>query len=447
MTDFKDDDWKITPSHNIKSVEDFLNDTSSLIDENTSDNFLKKENSLEDSLSDWGISVPEIISGDESDDEIEDLKADQEKTSILDHLGTSIVDEQKGNESSFPSEDDLGYPDEFIGQTSGETTGEYELGAENKINNLESRSLFDEVTSTHEWKVEPSEELENVHPLSQEEPESSKDESGIELNQGIETDSMEVTSVDDPSLPNENDLEYPDLDAIIKETSGENSETESSDLSEIHSTQLEEGKEIKSMLDGISTDDLPEDYKPRSQLTSLEELNNELDSFQAETDPSFEVTQEMKRELREEIPSDVEADDFWAIDEFPSISGKLESSGKEGTKASDIKADFFNDSSEEDADGQFKMKPSSSLSSINISDVGGGSSSQVPQNINVDEIVEKVKEALAPQLEEVVKKLFSQKIEQVAWEVIPDLAENVIKKEVEEIAKQVYMSTNELKKE
>ena len=25
----------------------------------------------------------------------------------------------------------------------------------------------------------------------------------------------------------------------------------------------------------------------------------------------------MKRELREEIPSDVEADDFWAIDEFP----------------------------------------------------------------------------------------------------------------------------------
>ena len=33
MTDFKDDDWKMTPSHNIKSVEDFLHDTSSLIDE------------------------------------------------------------------------------------------------------------------------------------------------------------------------------------------------------------------------------------------------------------------------------------------------------------------------------------------------------------------------------------------------------------------------------
>ena len=58
-----------------------------------------------------------------------------------------------------------------------------------------------------------------------------------------------------------------------------------------------------------------------------------------------------------------------------------------------------------------------------------------------------MKAALEPQLEAVVKKLFAQKIEQVAWEVIPDLAENVIKKEVEEIAKHVYTSTNSTKKE
>jgi hypothetical protein len=258
---------------------------------------------------------------------------------------------------------------------------------------------------------------------------------------------MEVTSVDDPSLPNENDLEYPDIDAIIKETAFTDEPKEESEEKSIEHSELEEGKEIVSMLDGISSDDLPEDYKPRSQLTSLEELNNELDSFKSDSDISFEVTTDMKNEFREEIPSDVEADDFWAIDEFPSISGKLESSGKEGAKASDIKADFFNDSSEDESDGQFKMRPSSTLSSINLSDVGGSGSISSAQNINIDEIVEKVKEALAPQLEEVVKKLFSQKIEQVAWEVIPDLAENVIKKEVEDIAKHVYSTTKSTKKE
>lgn len=443
MTDFKDDDWKMTPSHNIKSVEDFLNDTSSLIDDEAGENFLKKENSLEDSLSDWGISVPEIISSDDENHEHEEIVASEEKSSILDHLGTSIVEDEQAHESSFPDDDDLDYPDEIIGSSSSDTTGEFELRSSEEAS--ESRSLFDEVTSTHEWKVESIDDENSGHQPLVDEREG--DEPGLELNDSQADDSMEVTSVDDPSLPNENDLEYPDIDAIIKEASADHSEETDTESNEELSDELEEGKELKSMLDGISSDDLPEDYRPRSQLTSLEELNNELDSFQADENAGFEITKEMKRELREEIPSDVEADDFWAIDEFPTISGKLESSGKEGTKASDIKADFFNDSSAEDADGQFKMKPSSTLSSINISDVGGNTTSSVAQNINVDEIVEKVKEALAPQLEEVVKKLFSQKIEQVAWEVIPDLAENVIKKEVEEIAKQVYLSTNELKKE
>ena len=104
-------------------------------------------------------------------------------------------------------------------------------------------------------------------------------------------DSMEVTSVDDPSLPNENDLEYPDIDAIIKETSADHSEEADIESNEELSDELEEGKELKSMLDGISSDDLPEDYKPRSQLTSLEELNNELDSFQVMKISGFEMTQ------------------------------------------------------------------------------------------------------------------------------------------------------------
>ena len=55
-------------------------------------------------------------------------------------------------------------------------------------------------------------------------------------------------------------------------------------------------------------------------------------------------------------------------------------------------------------------------------------------------LIESVKDALTPTIEKVVRDLFSEKIEKVAWEVIPDLAENIIKHEVEEIAKQVYLS-------
>ena len=45
---------------------------------------------------------------------------------------------------------------------------------------------------------------------------------GITLPSENKPESIEVTSVDDPSLPNENDLEYPDIDAIIKDFSEEN---------------------------------------------------------------------------------------------------------------------------------------------------------------------------------------------------------------------------------
>ena len=457
MTDFKDDEWKMTPSHNIKSVEDFLNDTSSLIDDSSDEGFLNPENSLEDSLSDWGISVPEVISSKNNNSEPSEETEQQERSSILDHLGTGMVQEnveQESEEPSLPSGDDLGYPDEV--------TGEFEL--EKSLEEDSERSLFDEVTGTHQWKVESFSEGESLDSIEQamiQEPEQmpieeSKEEHLLSLDENLDSEAMEVTSVDDPSLPNDNDLEYPDIDAIIKEANSD-SEIETiieeeapniiDELENLDNDELEDGKEIKSLLDDISSEDLPEDYKPRSQLTSLEELNNDLNSFTEDTDPSFEITKEIKRNLREEIPSDVEADDFWAIDEFPTISGKLESSGKESTSTSDIKADFFKTSLSDEGEGQFKMKPSSKLASINLSDVSSAPVEAPAQNINIDELVEKVKAALEPQLEAVVKKLFAQKIEQVAWEVIPDLAENVIKKEVEEIAKQVYMSTNELKKE
>jgi hypothetical protein len=447
MSDFNDDGWKMTPSHNVKSVEDFLADTTPA--ELSENNIFKTDTSLEDSLSDWGIAIPEVITKKE-----ESSSKETRPSSILDHLGTGFISNENPEtesidlkvEESLPSKEDLGYPDENPGY-SDEATGEFEYTPEPI---REERSLFTELSDADNWSV--TEESSGEGELASADSDN-RHEDGISLANDSENEIIEVTTVDDPSLPNENDLEYPDLDAIIQDLgatsldeknidSSLESAEEKSELTEIDTSQQDE---LKSLLDEINEDDLPEDYKPKSKLTSLGELNSELDAFSSQSAGPEEITGEFNRDFNKEIPDNISADDFWAIDEFPSISGKLESSGKE--TSGNIGSDYFKSALGEEDDSQFKMKPSSKLASINLSDVSSTPAGAPAQNINIDELVEKVKAALEPQLEAVVKKLFAQKIEQVAWEVIPDLAENVIKKEVEEIAKHVYTSTNSTKKE
>jgi hypothetical protein len=55
-------------------------------------------------------------------------------------------------------------------------------------------------------------------------------------------------------------------------------------------------------------------------------------------------------------------------------------------------------------------------------------------DINYDELVEKLKVALTPMLQEMVKEVCKQSAEKVAWEVIPDLAENLIRKEIKSLS-------------
>ena len=56
------------------------------------------------------------------------------------------------------------------------------------------------------------------------------------------------------------------------------------------------------------------------------------------------------------------------------------------------------------------------------------------QTTNDEEIALRVKDLLAPMMEELVKQYCHKNVEKVAWEVIPDLAENIIKKEIENIS-------------
>ena len=388
MTNF-DDDWKMTSSADVKSVEDFLSDTTPFEEDESI--FSEEKNSLENQLSDWGISVPEVISSDE--DSIEPLNDEPHtaKASILEHLGTSIVGET--SDESLPSEDDLDYPDLE------------EMGIVNSAqkNQIGSESLDDGLA-----------------------------EDGIEIkNDSMSKESLEVTSVDDPSLPNENDLEYPDIDQIIAETSSEVP-------SEIESTD-------RRAEDRESDEKADDEYRPKSQLISLDELNTELDAMKGDdTDPTIEITKEIRSNLADELSKDVSADDFWATDDFPSISGAGDRLAEKGLKIpskDEVFKDILGDDNEEEI--PFKIKPSEKFASINLDDISNdpASSKKEAASVNIEEVVAQVKKALEPEIEKIVKNLFSQKIEQVAWEVIPDLAENVIKKEVAEIAKQVYMET------
>ena len=253
MTNF-DDDWKMTSSADVKSVEDFLSDTTPFEEDESI--FSEEKNSLENQLSDWGISVPEVISTDE--DSVDPLNDDpQAKASILDHLGTSIVGEN--SDESLPSEDDLDYPD---------------LEAMGIVNSAEKNQIGSE-------------------PLNDG---LSKD--GIEIDKdSMSKESLEVTSVDDPSLPNENDLEYPDIDQIIAETSSEHTSENSSTDRRAEDTESEKQAE--------------DEYRPKSQLISLDELNTELDAMKGDdTDPGIEITKEIKSNLADELSKDVSADDF-----------------------------------------------------------------------------------------------------------------------------------------
>ena len=57
--------------------------------------------------------------------------------------------------------------------------------------------------------------------------------------------------------------------------------------------------------------------------------------------------------------------------------------------------------------------------------------------VNYDELVEKLKVALTPMLQEMIKEVCRQSAEKVAWEVIPDLAENLIRKEIKTLSDSV----------
>lgn len=213
-----------------------------------------------------------------------------------------------------------------------------------------------------------------------------ENEKGLEkppVIQSIEIESsseqLEADDTDeDPIEPAQADLEYPDLEGMHQR----------------------EASEVRSRL--VPFDDL--------DSTQEEDFS---DNDEDETDPAIQI--EGLNDLEKEIEDEISPDEFWAtdsdeetlesegVDDHGSISGALENPViKEEVEASNM--------------------PSQDVS---------------VEQIDIDELAEKIKERLTPMLDEWAKKYCENAVDKVAWEVIPDLAENLIRKEIQEISESV----------
>jgi DNA-binding response OmpR family regulator len=154
------------------------------------------------------------------------------------------------------------------------------------------------------------------------------------------------------------------------------------------------------------------------RLQSSSHFVEEVEEDDDQTDPSFHVPLDLNRNLLEEIDEEVSAEAFWAVDEILPVQSD-DSEDITDTRLDEVTADLT------DTVNAFKKKESET-NSVEVA------------NINMDELVAKLKTALLPHIESMVKEYCKETATKVSWEVIPDLAENLIKKEIKEISESVH---------
>lgn len=166
----------------------------------------------------------------------------------------------------------------------------------------------------------------------------------------------------------------------------------------------------------------------RLQSSSQFVQETEFEKDEDETNPTFEVPEDLNRNLLSEIDEDISAEAFWAVDEVVPVKAEEEKYIEE-TNLDEVTADLtdtvqaFKESEQKVAETKPVVESQPTL--------------QLQSTINQDELVEKLKASLRPMIEEMVKEFCRQSAEKVAWEVIPDLAENLIRKEIKEISDSV----------
>lgn len=162
------------------------------------------------------------------------------------------------------------------------------------------------------------------------------------------------------------------------------------------------------------------EQRAQSHLVPLDDLEPEQDltngSDDDATDPDIKI--EGLDELQKEIENELSPDEFWATDS----NEEQEALSDEGSISGAMENPVIEE--EVESQGMVAEKPLES-------------SQKAIEQVDIDELAEKIKERLMPALDDWAKKYCEQAVDKVAWEVIPDLAENLIRKEIQEISESV----------
>ena len=165
----------------------------------------------------------------------------------------------------------------------------------------------------------------------------------------------------------------------------------------------------------------------QSSSSFIQEENDSMKDDD-ETDPSFEVPEDLNRNLLTEIDEEISAEAFWAVDEIVPVRAE-EYADIQETNLEEVTTDL--------TETIHNFKESESKVSAAASKVVSTEEVDTIIHMDQDELVEKLKISLRPMIEEMVREFCRQNAEKVAWEVIPDLAENLIRKELKEISDSV----------
>ena len=303
-------------------------------------------NSLEAGMQDWGIDVPSIIGKEEKSIELPPVIGGDSSAPVKMSLDLNLIE----LESETIKEPVFNEPDiiEETVENSGVSFEETEIPAE-----------IDE-------SVGESTDILNLEELK------SQGEDQV-----VETEAIP----DEIKVPEDSDLEYPDIDQVKKEIELELSD-EVSDTLEL-SNDIETSNDISE--EGIGLDDtLGTNTDEEVELLKQQIADETGDDVSWETD---EVITEEKASMEDSL---AKAKEFFTKDTKPAPEKIVQTETRIEVKAP----------SEEDVKAQ-------------------------------------VERMLVPMVEKLVNEKIEKIIEKVSWEIIPDLAENLIKKELQKVTKDV----------
>lgn len=204
------------------------------------------------------------------------------------------------------------------------------------------------------------------------------------------------------SLPKSDDLEYPDMSSPTPvETSGPSSIT----------SKLVPLNQLKP----TSTNEISFEEDTGSFDISIENGTTSDDDIRR-------LEEQIKDELEHVTPrksspsTGNDFNDLWAADEIESLNPTIKDIVVKGPAKPTIK--------------EIPLEKENNI----LKEIQFDTSSIQSNSSTETEIEQKLKAAMKPVLEEMVKEYCQKTLEKVAWEIIPDLAENLIKKELKRIS-------------